>query len=91
MGKLGKPSLVQWSSTNAIKNDLPTKMIRKSTIMYFVALVTVIGLYKLDKNVDKVATTTLTGAPSLSGPLMASGFTPAGLELLNEKNIRSLN
>ena len=44
MGKLGKPSLVQWSSTNAIKNDLPTKMIRKSTIMYFVALVTVIGL-----------------------------------------------
>lgn len=44
MGKLGKPSLVQWSSTNAIKNDLPTKMVRKSTVMYFVALVTVIGL-----------------------------------------------
>ncbi|MBP9490439.1 MAG: cytochrome c oxidase accessory protein CcoG [Aliarcobacter sp.] len=44
MGKLGKPSLVQWSSTNAIKNNLPTKMVRKSTVMYFVALVTVIGL-----------------------------------------------
>lgn len=44
MGKLGKPSLVQWSSTNAIKNNLPTKMVRKSTVMYFVALVTIIGL-----------------------------------------------
>lgn len=44
MGKLGKPSLVQWSSTNAIKNDIPTKMVRKSTIMYFFALLTVIGL-----------------------------------------------
>ncbi len=44
MGKLGKPSLVQWSSTNAIKNDVPTKMIRKSTVMYFIALVVVIGL-----------------------------------------------
>lgn len=43
------------------------------------------NLFKLDKNADKVATTTLTGATSLSGPLMASGFTPAGLELLNEK------
>ncbi len=44
MGKLGKPSLVQWSSTNAIKNDIPTKMVRKSTVMYFFALLTVIGL-----------------------------------------------
>ena len=44
MGKLGKPSLVQWSSTNAVKNNLPTKMVRKSTIMYFVALLTVVGL-----------------------------------------------
>jgi cytochrome c oxidase accessory protein FixG len=44
MGKLGKPSLVQWSSTNAIKNDIPTKMIRKSTIMYSVALLLVVGL-----------------------------------------------
>ncbi|PUE64409.1 cytochrome c oxidase accessory protein CcoG [Arcobacter caeni] len=44
MGKLGKPSLVQWSSTNQVKNDIPTKLIRKSSIMYFVALVVVIGL-----------------------------------------------
>lgn len=44
MGKLGKPSLVQWSSTNAIKNDIPTKMLRKSTIMYSVALTLVIAL-----------------------------------------------
>ena len=44
MGKLGKPSLVQWSSTNAVKNNLPTKMVRKSTVMYFVALLTVVGL-----------------------------------------------
>uniref|UniRef100_UPI0040475705 cytochrome c oxidase accessory protein CcoG n=1 Tax=Aliarcobacter sp. TaxID=2321116 RepID=UPI0040475705 len=44
MGKLGKPSLVQWSSTNAIKKDIPTKMLRKSTIMYSVALTVVIGL-----------------------------------------------
>ena len=44
MGKLGKPSLVQWSSTNAIKNDMPTKMVRKSTVMYAVALLAVVGL-----------------------------------------------
>ncbi|MGB5791369.1 cytochrome c oxidase accessory protein CcoG [Poseidonibacter sp.] len=44
MGKLGKPSLVQWSSTNAIKKDIPTKMIRKSTIMYAVALLLVVAL-----------------------------------------------
>ena len=44
MGKLGKPSLVQWSSTNTIVNNIPTKMVRKSTIMYFVALTLVIAL-----------------------------------------------
>jgi cytochrome c oxidase accessory protein FixG len=44
MGKLGKPSLVQWSSTNEVINNIPTKMVRKSTVMYFVALATVIGL-----------------------------------------------
>jgi cytochrome c oxidase accessory protein FixG len=38
MGKLGKPSLVQWSSTNTIVEDKPTKILRKTTIMYFVAL-----------------------------------------------------
>ncbi|MCG3679362.1 cytochrome c oxidase accessory protein CcoG [Aliarcobacter butzleri] len=44
MGKLGKPSLIQWSSTNAIKYNTPTKFVRKSTIMYFVALLIVISL-----------------------------------------------
>ncbi|UTJ06439.1 cytochrome c oxidase accessory protein CcoG [Arcobacter roscoffensis] len=44
MGKLGKPSLVQWSSTNEIKNDKPTKMLRKQTIMYAAALTIVLGL-----------------------------------------------
>lgn len=44
MGKLGKPSLVQWSSTNAIKYNTPTKFVRKSTIMYFVALLIVVSL-----------------------------------------------
>ncbi|RXJ97787.1 cytochrome c oxidase accessory protein CcoG [Arcobacter sp. CECT 8986] len=44
MGKLGKPSLVQWSSTNEIKYNKETKLIRKSTIMYAVALLVVLGL-----------------------------------------------
>lgn len=44
MGKLGKPSLVQWSSTNEIFNDTPTKVVRKSTIMYTTALVIILGL-----------------------------------------------
>lgn len=44
MGKLGKPSLVQWSSTNEIFNEKPTKIIRKSTIMYSVALIIIVGL-----------------------------------------------
>ena len=44
MGKLGKPSLVQWSSTNTVVNNIPTKMLRKSTIMYFVALSLVLAL-----------------------------------------------
>lgn len=44
MGKLGKPSLVQWSSTNEIKNDQPTNMLRKQTILYAAALVIVLGL-----------------------------------------------
>src|SRR5574344_804939 len=38
MGKLGKPSLVQWSSTNTIVEDKPTKLLRKTTIMYFISL-----------------------------------------------------
>ena len=38
MGKLGKPSLVQWSNTNIIEENKPTKLLRKTTIMYFVSL-----------------------------------------------------
>ena len=44
MGKLGKPSLVQWSSTNTITKDIPTKIVRRQTILYAVALLIVIGL-----------------------------------------------
>ena len=44
MGKLGKPSLVQWSSTRSIEKNEPTKLVRKSTIMYTVALILIIGL-----------------------------------------------
>lgn len=44
MGKLGKPSLVQWTSTNEIEKDIPTKMIRKATIMYATALITILAL-----------------------------------------------
>jgi cytochrome c oxidase accessory protein FixG len=44
MGKLGKPSLVQWTSTNEIHNDKPTKFIRKNSLMYIVALVLILGI-----------------------------------------------
>ncbi|WP_072682296.1 cytochrome c oxidase accessory protein CcoG [Arcobacter sp. LA11] len=44
MGKLGKDSLVQWSSTSAIEQGKPTKLIRKATIMYAVSLVLILGL-----------------------------------------------
>ncbi len=44
MGKLGKKSLVQWTSTNDIVNDKPTKLFRKSTIMYTAALTIIIGM-----------------------------------------------
>ena len=44
MGKLGKPSLVQWSSTNAIKNDIPTKWLENHLLCISFALLTVIGL-----------------------------------------------
>ena len=44
MGKLGKPSLVQWTSTRDIEKGEPTKIVRKSTIMYSVALILIIGL-----------------------------------------------
>lgn len=44
MGKLGKESLVQWSSTNEIAKDKKTKFIRGKTIMYFAALLIIIGM-----------------------------------------------
>lgn len=44
MGKLGKESLVQWSSTNHIEHNKPTKIIRKSTILYSAILLVIIGL-----------------------------------------------
>jgi len=44
MGKLGKESLVQWTSTNNIQNDKPTKVIRSKTIMYAAALLIVVGM-----------------------------------------------
>lgn len=44
MGKLGKESLVQWTSTNKIVHDIPTKVIRKSTIMYSIVLLIIVGL-----------------------------------------------
>ena len=44
MGKLGKESLVQWTSTNQIEKDIPTKVIRKATIMYAASLIIIIGL-----------------------------------------------
>ncbi|PLY04116.1 MAG: cytochrome c oxidase accessory protein CcoG [Arcobacter sp.] len=44
MGKLGKESLVQWSSTRSIQKNEPTKIVRKSTIMYSIALIIIIGL-----------------------------------------------
>jgi len=44
MGKLGKESLVQWTSTNKIEKDIPTKLVRKSTIMYTAILVLIMAL-----------------------------------------------
>lgn len=44
MGKLGKESLVQWSSTNEVVNDKKTNIFRSKTIMYIVALIAVVGM-----------------------------------------------
>jgi cytochrome c oxidase accessory protein FixG len=44
MGKLGKESLVQWSSTNEVVNKTKTKLIRGKTIMYAAALLIIIGM-----------------------------------------------
>ena len=44
MGKLGKESLVQWSSTNDVVNSTETKLIRGKTIMYAVALFMIVAM-----------------------------------------------
>ncbi len=44
MGKLGKESLVQWTSTNDIVKGEPTKILRKNTIMYTIALIAIVGM-----------------------------------------------
>ncbi len=41
MGKLGKESLVQWTSMNAIHENKPTKLLRKTTYMYGVAIIAI--------------------------------------------------
>jgi len=43
MGKLGKRSLVQWSSTRHMEKNEETKVIRKSTIMYSISLIIIIS------------------------------------------------
>ena len=43
MGKLGKESLVQWTSVNDIYNDKPTKILRGKTYMYIVALIAILA------------------------------------------------
>jgi len=44
MGKLGKESLVQWSSSSEIVNDKKVKFFRKKTIMYIVAMLGIVGM-----------------------------------------------
>ena len=41
MGKLGKDSLVQWTSMNAVHEDKPTKFLRSTTYMYGVAIIAI--------------------------------------------------
>jgi len=42
MGKLGKKSLVQWTSVNETFNDKKTKFLRGKTYMYIVALIAIL-------------------------------------------------
>ncbi len=44
MGKLGKESLVQWTSTSALDTKKPIKLFRKKTIMYGFALLAIVGM-----------------------------------------------
>lgn len=44
MGKLGKESLVQWSSTNEIVEGKPTRFLRSKTYMYIGALLAIFAM-----------------------------------------------
>ena len=44
MGKLGKPSLVQWGSTAQVVEGRETKLFRGKTIMYMVALAIIVAM-----------------------------------------------
>ena len=44
MGKLGKDSLVQWSSSSEIVDDQKVSFFRKKTIMYFVAMFGIVAM-----------------------------------------------
>jgi len=41
MGKLGKDSLVQWTSMNEVHEDIPTKLLRSTTYMYAGAILAI--------------------------------------------------
>jgi len=43
MGKLGKESLVQWTSVNETYNETKTKLLRGKTYMYIVALIAIVA------------------------------------------------
>ncbi|MCK5110756.1 MAG: cytochrome c oxidase accessory protein CcoG [Arcobacteraceae bacterium] len=44
MGKLGKESLIQWSSTSEVFNDQKVSFFRKKTIMYIVVLLGIVAM-----------------------------------------------
>ncbi len=44
MGKLGKESLVQWTSSSSLDTSTPIELFRKKTIMYTVALLAIVGM-----------------------------------------------
>lgn len=44
MGKLGKESLIQWTSTNDVFNNAKSKLFRKSTFIFLFALGIILGL-----------------------------------------------
>jgi cytochrome c oxidase accessory protein FixG len=80
MGKLGKESLVQWSSTNEVFNDKKTTMFRKKTIMYIVALIIVVFMLfimggKKEYMLVNINKTTLLYKIKNDGKLVENNFT----------------